>query len=312
MPSTITTPENEAGPSTLPVARTPNITRSRSPSNASTSSPTSESGSESDDVSSDDTSSDEDDEITPEQLEQLLEQARKNAASKARQDTFAAGDEVIRLNENGEGEDDITRKPLPTLEPGSLPQPYIEVGSSKKPRAAKLHDIDSEQAEKVASKKKLPELPAPPPELNKDGKPLTKKELKALRKKNRKLGWAELPTPSEADLPRLYREVEAMRLRNQLDPKRFYKKEPGEGKGLKGLPKQFAIGTIIAEPTPFGTPSGDNLPKSLRKRTLVDELVDDAEAKSYAKKKFKELQTVRGARGRGTLHQKMAARKPKW
>ena len=45
---------------------------------------------------------------------------------------------------------------------------------------------------------------------------------------------------------------------------------------------------------------------------MVDELVDDAEAKSYAKKKFKELQTVRGARGRGTLARKQAARKPKW
>ena len=48
------------------------------------------------------------------------------------------------------------------------------------------------------------------------------------------------------------------------------------------------------------------------KRTLVDELVDDSEAKSYAKKKFKELQTVRGARGKKTLAAKKAARKQKW
>lgn len=39
----------------------------------------------------------------------------------------------------------------------------------------------------------------------------------------------------------MYREVEALRLRNQLDPKRFYKKDEGEGKGLKGLPKYFAV-----------------------------------------------------------------------
>lgn len=44
----------------------------------------------------------------------------------------------------------------------------------------------------------------------------------------------------------------------------------------------------------------------------MDELVDDAEAKSYAKKKFKELQGVRSAKGRGTLAKKKAARKPKW
>jgi hypothetical protein len=39
----------------------------------------------------------------------------------------------------------------------------------------------------------------------------------------------------------MYREVEALRLRNQLDPKRFYRKDEGEGKGIKGLPKHFAV-----------------------------------------------------------------------
>jgi hypothetical protein len=43
----------------------------------------------------------------------------------------------------------------------------------------------------------------------------------------------------------LYREVEALRLRNQLDPKRFYRKDEGEGKGIKGLPKHFAVRTFL-------------------------------------------------------------------
>ena len=64
--------------------------------------------------------------------------------------------------------------------------------------------------------------------------------------------------------------------------------------------------------TPFGTPSNDNLPRAERKRTLVDELVDDAEAKRYAKRKFGDLQTVRGAKGRGTFRKRFAARKAKW
>jgi hypothetical protein len=42
----------------------------------------------------------------------------------------------------------------------------------------------------------------------------------------------------------LYHEVEALRLRNQLDPKRFYRKDEGEGKGIKGLPKYFAVSTF--------------------------------------------------------------------
>lgn len=134
-------------------------------------------------------------------------------------------------------------------------------------------------------------------------------------------GWFDLPAPAEADLPRLHREVEALRLRNRLDPKRFYRKDDGEGKGIKGLPKHFVvrvlnllsvspaqltflfrqIGTILPTSTPFGTASTDNLPRAHRKRTLVDELVDDAEARRYAKKKFDELQSVRGAKGKKTL-----------
>ena len=155
-----------------------------------------------------------------------------------------------------------------------------------------------------------------------------------LKNKTAGPGWFDLPAPAEADLPRLHREVDALRLRNQLDPKRFYRKDDGEGKGIKGLPKHFAvrvrisrpavpfprsanflfcqIGTILPTTTPFGTASTDNLPRAHRKRNLVDELVDDAEARRYAKRKFDELQSVRGARGKKTLHKKNALRKPKW
>ncbi|RXW24444.1 hypothetical protein EST38_g1445 [Candolleomyces aberdarensis] len=124
--------------------------------------------------------------------------------------------------------------------------------------------------------------------------------------------WFDLPAPPEADLPRLHREVESLRLRNQLDPKRFYKKEEGEGKGIKGLPKYFAIGTVVNTKTPFDTASSENLTRAERKRTLVDELVEDEESRRYAKKKFNQLQDARGSRGRGTLQARKAARRGKW
>ena len=60
-----------------------------------------------------------------------------------------------------------------------------------------------------------------------------------------------MPAPAEADLPRLHREIEALRLRNQLDPKRFYKKDPGEGKGLKGLPKFFQVNSSFNFHLPY-------------------------------------------------------------
>jgi hypothetical protein len=72
------------------------------------------------------------------------------------------------------------------------------------------------------------------------------------------------------------------------------------------------IGTIVTTDKPFGGPSEENLPRSARKRTLVDELVEDSEARRYAKRKFEALQGVRGARGRGTYARKFSGRKPKW
>jgi Fcf2 pre-rRNA processing len=213
-----------------------------------------------------------------------------------------------------------------------------------------MRDPDVELALAAAALHSVPAPPIPPPELTSSGKPLTKRQKKEVRQffqnvlhvfgvkrfllqlKNITSGpdWFDLPAPSEADLPRLYREVEALRLRNQLDSKRFYKKDEGEGKGIKGLPKFFAvgrlfrkkiqplkfqhfkIGTVLPSTTPFGTASSDNLTRANRKRTLVDELVDDAEAKRYAKKKFEDLQSIRGARGRNTLHAKQAMRRGKW
>ena len=213
-----------------------------------------------------------------------------------------------------------------------------------------MRDPDIELALAAAASRSVPAPPIPPPELTSSGKPLTKRQKKEvchiskashmcldsinlfsqLKHVTSGPDWFDLPAPSEADLPRLYREVEALRLRNQLDSKRFYKKDEGEGKGIRGLPKFFAvclllcgkiqqlriptlkIGTILPSTTPFGTASSENLTRANRKRTLVDELVDDAEAKRYAKKKFEDLQSVRGARGRNTLHAKLAMRRGKW
>ncbi|KAJ7069871.1 Fcf2 pre-rRNA processing-domain-containing protein [Mycena amicta] len=249
-------------------------------------------------------------EVSSEYLASLLNKARQNALLEA------PSEEVLELESHK----------ITPLNPGVLPTPYFTLGK-RKTDASSLRDPALEAAEQASSSFVVPAPPLPPPELSKSGKPLTKRERKAvsisfiikastkffqLRKQTAGSDWFDLPAPAEADLPRLYREVESLRLRNQLDPKRFYRKEEGEGKGIKGLPKYFAIGTILPSTTPFGTASTDNLTRAKRKRTLVDELVDDAETKRYAKKKFEDLQTARGAKGRNTLNDKKAKRRPKW
>ncbi|KAG8214467.1 Fcf2 pre-rRNA processing-domain-containing protein [Butyriboletus roseoflavus] len=259
-----------------------------------------------------DSNSDTEEDVTPEYLQSLLDEARRNAREEARRvkmlqeekETDGFGEEeIIRISDGQE------ENPLPPLDPGVLPPPYFEFDKARHQAPTSVRDPDATHAEAAATSASVP---APPEDPNADWKQLTRKQRKALKNKTTGPGWFNLPAPAEADLPRLHREVEALRLRNQLDPKRFYRKDTGEGKGIKGLPKHFAIGTILPTTTPFGTASTDNLPRAHRKRTLVDELVDDAEARRYAKKKFDELQSVRGAKGKKTLHKKNDLRKPKW
>lgn len=98
--------------------------------------------------------------------------------------------------------------------------------------------------------------------------------------------------PAQVMTPELKREVQAMRLRNALDPKRFYK---GGAKDGKAMPEFFQLGHILPSTT-----SASNAVASIpRKRTFIEELVDDEQAKAYAKKKFVSEVMVRGMSGRG-------------
>lgn len=256
-------------------------------------------------------------EMTLEVLESLWKKARDIAVSAEKEkeevkalDGIDAQEDVIQLDADP-AEEEFKKQRLPRLQTSSADMSYFTFdrkGKGKVPSS--LRDPEIERAEAAMLDFAAPAPPEGPPELTKSGKPLTKREKKELKKKTAGPSWFDLPAPAEADLPRLYREVEALRLRNQLDPKRFYRKDEGEGKGIKGLPKHFAIGTIVASDKPFGGSSSENLTRSERKRSLVDELVDDAEASRYAKRKFKDLQGVRGAAGKNTRFAKQ--RRPKW
>jgi hypothetical protein len=156
-----------------------------------------------------------------------------------------------------------------------MPESYFTFETTKNGKVTLAVDAEVDKVENLAStigsQQYVPAPPPPPPESGKFGKPLTKKERKAVRSRSRARpipanpfqlqlktktagkDWFDLPAPAEADLPRLYREYEALRLRNHLDPKRFYRKDEGEGKGIKGLPKYFAVRKSPAEPSKHTT-----------------------------------------------------------
>ncbi|SJX61168.1 uncharacterized protein SRS1_12390 [Sporisorium reilianum f. sp. reilianum] len=85
-----------------------------------------------------------------------------------------------------------------------------------------------------------------------------------------------------ASAEQLRREVQALRLRNALDPKRFYRASAKN----QAMPKFAQFGKIIASPL---EPKAV-LSRQERGRTVVEELIRDAEAASYAKRKFSESQ----------------------
>ncbi|KAG7202488.1 hypothetical protein KM043_017058 [Ampulex compressa] len=111
----------------------------------------------------------------------------------------------------------------------------------------------------------------------------TKKQIQAQRHKERAKTkgkqWFNLPATEMT--PEVRRDLELIQMRSVLDPKHFYKKND-----LKILPKYFQIGKVID--SPYDYYSG-RLTKKERKKSIVDELMADAEFAKYNKRKYKEI-----------------------
>jgi hypothetical protein len=100
--------------------------------------------------------------------------------------------------------------------------------------------------------------------------------------------------------PEVERDLQLIRLRNVLDPKRFYKKDssilstshlPGSSKdkNTKSITPFFQLGTIMDSPLD----PHNRLTKKERKHRIIDELMADANSRTYFKKKFMEVQVSR-------------------
>ncbi|XP_048354396.1 LOW QUALITY PROTEIN: deoxynucleotidyltransferase terminal-interacting protein 2 [Sphaerodactylus townsendi] len=82
-----------------------------------------------------------------------------------------------------------------------------------------------------------------------------------------------------------------LKMRAAIDPKRFYKKNDREG-----LPKYFQVGTIVDSPVDF---YHARIPKKERKKTIVEELLADAEFRRYNKRKYKDIIAEKAALAAG-------------
>ncbi|CAA3030446.1 rRNA-processing protein fcf2-like [Olea europaea var. sylvestris] len=111
-------------------------------------------------------------------------------------------------------------------------------------------------------------------------KKLLKKQIKDTAGK----GWFDMPAPVMT--PELKKDLQLLKLRSAIDPKRHYKK--GDSKS-KTLPKYFQVGTVIESAEEFYS---GRLTKKERKATLADELLSDRNLGTYRKRKVREIEEV--------------------
>ncbi|XP_042028096.1 rRNA-processing protein fcf2-like [Salvia splendens] len=114
--------------------------------------------------------------------------------------------------------------------------------------------------------------PNDPRKLNK----MARKQVKDTAGKN----WFDMP--AQTITPELKKDLQLLKLRNVIDPKRHYKK--GES---KTLPKYFQVGTVIESASEFFS---GRLTKKERKATLADELLADSTFHQYRKRKVREIE----------------------
>ncbi|KAI5667258.1 hypothetical protein M9H77_17111 [Catharanthus roseus] len=94
--------------------------------------------------------------------------------------------------------------------------------------------------------------------------------------------WFDMPALTIT--PELKKDLQILKLRSVIDPKRHYKK--GDSK-LKTLPKYFQVGTVIEPASEYYT---GRLTKKERKATIADELLYDTNLAQYRKRKVQEIE----------------------
>ncbi|XP_043554768.1 deoxynucleotidyltransferase terminal-interacting protein 2 [Chiloscyllium plagiosum] len=140
------------------------------------------------------------------------------------------------------------------------------------------------------------------PEFEKqDSVPLLKESTRQLKKKRRVEraktagdGWYNMKAPEITD--ELKNDLKALKMRAAINPKRFYKKNDREG-----FPKYFQVGTILDNPVDF---YHSRVPKKERKRTMVEELLADAEFRRYNKRKYQQIIAEKTALAAGKKNRK--------
>ncbi|XP_055778702.1 deoxynucleotidyltransferase terminal-interacting protein 2 [Salvelinus fontinalis] len=127
-----------------------------------------------------------------------------------------------------------------------------------------------------------------------ESKQAAKLKRKEERDKTTGAGWFNMRAPEMTE--ELKGDLKALKMRGAMDPKRFYKKNDRDG-----FPKYFQVATVVDNPVDF---YHSRVPKKDRKRTMVEELLADAEFRHNNKKKYRQIMTEKAAIGAGKKNRK--------
>lgn len=110
--------------------------------------------------------------------------------------------------------------------------------------------------------------------------------------------WFNMKQPEMT--PEIKRDLQIIKQRSALDPKRHYKKDKWE------IPKFFQMGPIIEGNTEFYS---SRLKRKERGKTMVEELLHDDTTKKYFKRKYHEIQQTKTSGRKGFYKKVKNARK---
>ncbi|KAM3236196.1 hypothetical protein BC332_13985 [Capsicum chinense] len=150
--------------------------------------------------------------------------------------------------------------------------PQLSIGTKKS-----SNELPGTSAVYKPSSELIDGLFVPPNDPKKVNK-LIRKQVKDSAGKN----WFDMPAPTIT--PELKTDLQLLKLRDAMDPKRHYKKS---GSKSKTLPKYFQVGTIIEPASEYYS---GRLTKKERKATLTEELLSDRKLGEYRKRKVREIE----------------------
>ncbi|KAF2733517.1 Fcf2-domain-containing protein [Polyplosphaeria fusca] len=175
---------------------------------------------------------------------------------------------------------------LPKLDPGRVADLYFDTKDAKaRLDSSKL--IDEKDRALAQGFKKIED-------------PIqVKKNKQAGKKATAGSQWFNLPKTELT--PELRRDLQLLKMRGILDPKRFYKKSDAKS----DVPEFSQIGTVIEGPTEYYTARINNKD---RKRTFVEEVLAQEDQTGRFKNKYNEIQKKKSS-GKKTFYKELKAKR---